>query len=588
MVCRAALAGLAGGWSVQSCYTKHGQQVFLTLLMDILLPGGDVARVSGCDDRVCDGCASLLNEVDECSHKLRAARQQIRDKYKMAALAAGDAAMAHQVVAAAARDVSGQKHEVALLEETDLMEQVAGSSPVQESPAKADELQPVEEASSASLRRATLRCPTCPRRLRTPALLASHAAKCRPPAVADVADVAADVAGGAIPADVEPQLSCHCGEQFGTAAQLTLHKRTRHWDATKYLCDVCNVQLKNPRAFVEHMRKHGETRPFRCDECDKRFTLASSLRTHRRLHTGDKPYQCELCGRAFSQHTSLQSHRRTHTNQRPHACDECDRTFRETHALKKHKLIHSGEKPYRCELCDQRFRQKGVLQRHIRTHTGERPYRCDQCDGAFIDSGALKMHKIQHTGQKPFYCEHCGKGFSDSFWFNKHKMYHSGERPFQCDVCPKAFTDARILRHHKKLHSGDRPYICYVCGARFSNSSHLTRHNHIHTGAKPFGCDVCRQTFRDKSTLKRHLKTHSCRKTLSCPDCARTFPRRDALLAHRREPCVDALALAVSAAGPPGFTHPEKPLYSLKPLQPELAADGAVLQLQPVQPTLPG
>ncbi|KAF0297251.1 hypothetical protein FJT64_005327 [Amphibalanus amphitrite] len=41
LVCRAALAA---GWPVQTCVTKHGRIGYLTLLLDILVPDGEVAR----------------------------------------------------------------------------------------------------------------------------------------------------------------------------------------------------------------------------------------------------------------------------------------------------------------------------------------------------------------------------------------------------------------------------------------------------------------------------------------------------------------------------------------------------------------
>ena len=41
LVCRHSMTT---GWPVQTCFTKHGHIGYLTLLLDILVPAGELAR----------------------------------------------------------------------------------------------------------------------------------------------------------------------------------------------------------------------------------------------------------------------------------------------------------------------------------------------------------------------------------------------------------------------------------------------------------------------------------------------------------------------------------------------------------------
>ncbi|KAJ3102209.1 hypothetical protein HDU97_000706 [Phlyctochytrium planicorne] len=186
-------------------------------------------------------------------------------------------------------------------------------------------------------------------------------------------------AGGKHPCTFED-----CGKTFGTAAQLTAHKK-----------------------------QHQKTHEFQCQypECGKIFPQVKSLLVHGRIHTGDRPYVCPVpnCGKSFRQASGLRSHNFTHTGERPYVCRICQKSYTTSSRLKIHFRNHTEELPYKCafEGCTKAFKQSSNLRQHEQTHipkadrvTAVREIPCGFCGGAYKTVDSLEQHiRKMHPGK---------------------------------------------------------------------------------------------------------------------------------------------------------------------------------------------
>uniref|UniRef100_A0A336LYG1 CSON007673 protein n=1 Tax=Culicoides sonorensis TaxID=179676 RepID=A0A336LYG1_CULSO len=235
-----------------------------------------------------------------------------------------------------------------------------------------------------------------------------------------------------------------CGAGFFILKNLVSHLTQVHGIQEKYKCRICDEELRNVDAYLEHQNKHvGDVireKPVTVDDQDGKRAEAK------------KVFKCDHCPKSFMSKSSLQAHVR----------------------------VHTGERPYQCSKCEKHFKTVGALELHERRHAGIKPYVCTYCGKSFVESSNLKVHVRSHTNEKPHICIHCGRGFSRVFLLQIHTRTHTGEKPYQCNVCNKAFSQRGDLKSHKKIHTNDRPFVCELCGKRFIKNSSLNQHKRNH------------------------------------------------------------------------------------------------------------
>jgi len=109
---------------------------------------------------------------------------------------------------------------------------------------------------------------------------------------------------------------CHdCKTACKSETDLIYHQDTKHVkeNLDVLTCRFCmrEINRKQKRFFLEHLRKHTGESPEICSFCGNTFKQKKALKNHERLHTGEKPYKCEFCFTAFTQRSGLTAHQKT-------------------------------------------------------------------------------------------------------------------------------------------------------------------------------------------------------------------------------------------------------------------------------------
>ena len=208
-------------------------------------------------------------------------------------------------------------------------------------------------------------------------------------------------------------VSCSCGKEFPSVANLSLHLNTHNDCAEKPItCSSCSRTFQDVAQLEAHtLTQHSSAavappRAHVCTECARAFDGPSSLIRHMRVHTGEKPFSCETCGKSFSERSKLTVHARLHTGVLPHSCSKCGKGFSYPSDLKRHC---TSKRPHtictshaRVVVCSplthcatQRVRTATLPSRLFCadfTHESVRSFPCLQCPAAFKEASTLKRH----------------------------------------------------------------------------------------------------------------------------------------------------------------------------------------------------
>lgn len=112
----------------------------------------------------------------------------------------------------------------------------------------------------------------------------------------------------------------------------------------KFLCEICNVDMKLEDIFNEHNRLHEGVSEFQCVYCKKQQTnkyFKAHITLHVRKLLGEKPFQCEYCGRTFFNKPNLNKHiNNVHVQLRLIECDACGFKTSNKQKLGRHMISH--------------------------------------------------------------------------------------------------------------------------------------------------------------------------------------------------------------------------------------------------------
>ncbi|KAM4534438.1 uncharacterized protein PAE49_022647 [Odontesthes bonariensis] len=187
-----------------------------------------------------------------------------------------------------------------------------------------------------------------------------------------------------------------CGKRLKSEALLATHARI-HTGDKPHRCGVCLRSFQRAACLRQHhARVHLKAR------ASEELHAASRRRNAGAVHA----FPCPVCSRVFRFRSLLASHALIHSEVRPFACDFCSRRFRRLSHLKRHReVVHAnGARPpesFVCHVCGKDKKCRSQLARHVIIHTGERPYACELCPARFNRHGNLQQHRKRMHGVGP-------------------------------------------------------------------------------------------------------------------------------------------------------------------------------------------
>ena len=147
-----------------------------------------------------------------------------------------------------------------------------------------------------------------------------------------------------------------CPEKFSTRAILTQHMQSEHPD-TVFPCESCDKVYKSKTSLAKHRAIHREQR-FTCDKCDKSFSYEYQLRDHKKTHDKKKQYTCPTtgCTASFSYKADLTRHRKEHDSDVMVCNLPCPFETHSQKLLKEHQDAVHHKRLLKCPDCDEGFR----------------------------------------------------------------------------------------------------------------------------------------------------------------------------------------------------------------------------------------
>lgn len=265
-----------------------------------------------------------------------------------------------------------------------------------------------------------------------------------------------------------------CGKRFIQKHNLTDHIK-KHKGEYRYKCGVCQKGFIRRSVFKTHISSHGSASLI-CQHCGKQFKNLGNLSVHIKICSGDLKFACDKCDKKFPIRSLLKKHIATRHNSEYHfICGICKKGFGKKSDLRTHMRSHSDSKPFKCSKCNNCYKSLSNLNQHLKVHSSNGVLECTICKKKFTRQDCLTDHLNQHTGNKPYKCTSCWKTFANRINFNIHMKRHNGTlKKTPCPICGKLFSKG--LKDHLTSHSGQKPYSCKQCLAVFTVKSSLNKH----------------------------------------------------------------------------------------------------------------
>ena len=148
--------------------------------------------------------------------------------------------------------------------------------------------------------------------------------------------------------------SCNQCEVKATTRQKILRHVVTHVFGEEQIhhCDHCDFKTKNDKMFAQHTANWCS--PVKCDSCDFQTRSKQLMTTHRKSKHGEKrKFICEHCQKVFTSKRAQEDHVESyHLGIKRFHCEveNCDFACYREKALKYHMEMHTGLKTFRCEV----------------------------------------------------------------------------------------------------------------------------------------------------------------------------------------------------------------------------------------------
>lgn len=276
---------------------------------------------------------------------------------------------------------------------------------------------------------------------------------------------------------------------------LRKHSKQKPYQCTK--CDMKFAIIDFLKIHMKREHKEDlDERPelltgYKCADCGEEFGTAEELTKHGSDH---ERVQCPDCGKFFKRNR-LENHRNTHKKSAS-LCPECGKLFDARFKLTQHMItIHNAE-PVKCEVCGKVLKTKKILNEHMKTHlkseVGLRIPQaiCPQCGLGLAQKGSLARHILlvheKHKivpSDKTYTCQECSEVLPNKGKYYSHRRMHRAmvDR-FPCEICGRVFNKKQNLRRHIYLLHDEKRIIeipiygCQVCTRTFREKKNLRRH----------------------------------------------------------------------------------------------------------------
>ncbi|XP_055382968.1 gastrula zinc finger protein XlCGF57.1-like [Condylostylus longicornis] len=187
-----------------------------------------------------------------------------------------------------------------------------------------------------------------------------------------------------------------------------------------FCCHLCDLRYKSRNYLLDHLDIHAGDKKFLCPICGKQFFKRFSLKVHLRYH--QKSYHsCERCklDLQFRNPKEYIAHLRIVHGENAFRCPICDREFSRKHDMMKHKDTHSRE-PNCCTQCNINFGFRREFNQHMKeVHNRIKKFTCNICGKIFLMHCKLTRHLETHNKIREN-CNLCGKEFRSRRDYNAH------------------------------------------------------------------------------------------------------------------------------------------------------------------------
>lgn len=337
----------------------------------------------------------------------------------------------------------------------------------------------------------------------------------------------------------------------------------------RWLCEICNKSLADPKTLTLHVRLHLGKKLKRCSVCNKGFAKQNHLDQHMKRHV-PKTYRCRDCEKVFTTKDERRQHRNdSHKIEKAvpkkidrstsdetdgvkigsaseldelvdaakskngeFGCFVCDRKFTEKQTLRLHLVIHNTIEMKRCELCGEGFRMVDQFNDHMAWHEStDAPEREEDAAVASYATLAEKNSVEKDAIEKSVDAE------DEAVAMASRAGIVDGR--FKCEICERTLVDRKSLVLHIRLHTGKNLHRCTYCQRGFSKRSHLNRHVGSHEKKLNPDQDAVTKPARNRSKLPsitlsafELLGQPNAQKRCECKVCNTSFDKIAKLRAH--------------------------------------------------------